>query len=126
MPYSDQVEATLIALPPLFLDSAFGFTYRPTADAVAPPVFTGEPLALTLTRRADGERVTLTEADAVLSGGGTVIAFDKPAGWTAANLGVPAGATEAEYELHLHAGGVRLVGCRFTAVVPPGGRIDPS
>ena len=116
--YSATVEAEIYDLGAYPLDSAFSAVFGPTSDA---QVFTGLELDLWLTNCDDGTgRVHLTEADATLTSGGTVINFSKPATWTTANL------TPGVYDAILFVSDAKYLHLRFEAYTPCGGRVVPD
>lgn len=113
--YTAEILSYRTRLRPFPLDGAFSLQIGPTSDS---QVFTGLSLDLFLTND-DGTRVTLTDADATLSSGDTVITFSKNKAWVAANL------IEGEYDVLLHVSDAFFLHLSFLAFVPTGGEVAP-
>jgi hypothetical protein len=120
--YTAEILSHMGRVQPFPLDGAFSLAVGPTADptdpAYVPQVFTGLPLDLFLTNATTGARLTLTDADATLSAGGTVVTFAKGKAW-AANL------AEGEYDALLYVNDAFYLHLSFLAFVPTGGRVSP-
>jgi hypothetical protein len=109
-------EPSLVNLPPLPLNSAFGVEFV-RSEA---PGYTGLPLMLALDNLDTGTRVTLTEADATVSGGGGLtVTFAKNQAWTATSL------NEGRYTGLLFVNGTYEAGVRFDAWISAAGEVTP-
>lgn len=113
--YTAEILSYRTRLRPFPLDGAFSLQIGPTSDS---QVFTGLSLDLHLTN-ADGTRVILTESDATLSSGDTVITFAKSKAWVAANMG------EGEVDALLFVSDAFYLHLSFAAFVPTGGEATP-
>lgn len=114
--YSVCVTARRYRLPAFPLNSAFSLVIGPTSDS---QVFTGLTLDLSLTNTTTLTRVALTEADATLSGGDTVITFSKTKSWVASNL------EAGDYDVLLFVSDAFYLHLIVEAFTPTGGEIDP-
>lgn len=114
--YSVCVTSRRYRLPPFPLNSAFSLQIGPTSDAQA---FTGLSLDLVMTNTTTDGRVTLTEADATLSSGDTVITFSKSKSWVASNL------EAGDYDVMLFVNDAFYLHLVIEAFTPTGGEITP-
>jgi len=115
-PYTAEILSYRNRLRPFPLNGAFSLQIGPTSGS---QVFTGLQLDLFLTC-ADGTRLTLTQADATLSSGDTVITFSKSKSWVADNL------TAGDVDTMFFVSDAFYLHLVFDAFEPnPGGEVNP-
>lgn len=113
--YTAEILSYRTRLRPFPLDGAFSLQIGPTSDS---QVFTGLSLDLFLSN-ADGTELHLTQADATLSSGDTVMTFSKDKTWVAANM------VEGEYDVLLYVSDAFYLHLSFDAFTPVLGRKSP-
>lgn len=113
--YTAEILSYRTRLRPFPLDGAFSLQIGPTSDS---QTFTGLSLDLFITS-ADGTRLTLTQADATLSSGDTVVTFSKTKAWVAANM------VEGETDVLFFVNDAFYLHLSFIAFVPTGGEVAP-
>lgn len=116
MSYTAEILSYRTRLRPFPLDGAFSLQIGPTSTS---QVFTGLPLDLFLSNADGTTRHTLTQADATLSSGDTVITFAKDKTWVAANM------VEGEYDVLLYVNNAFYLHLSFLAFTPIGGEVTP-